>query len=141
MDITKIKLYPGVIDYVVDEFVDYAGKSHMITVAAVDVRAIIPDFEEGYCGFVMGVSICNPVDEYVEIIGANRAAKNAYRGSKTFITGSFKGVLSENLVNTALWNEIDFIKNNINLYIRGYNESEKKYNARIKRDKELIQSI
>lgn len=139
MDITKIKLYPGVIDYVVDEFVDYAGKSHMITVAAVDARAVDPDFEN--YGFVIGVSICNPVDEYVEIIGANRAAKNAYRESKTFITGSFKGVLSENLVNTALWNEIDFIKNNINLYIRGYNESEKKYNARIKRDKELIQSV
>ena len=140
MDITKIKLYPGVIDYVVDEFVDYAGKSHMITVAAVDARAVVPDFVDGY-GFVMGVSICNPIDEYVEIIGANRAAKNAYRESRTFITGSFKGVLSENLVNTALWNEIDFIKNNINLYIRGYNESEKKYNARIKRDKDLIQSI
>ena len=99
MDITKIKLYPGVIDYVVDEFVDYAGKSHMITVAAVDARAVVPDFVDGY-GFVIGVSICNPIDEYVEIIGANRAAKNAYRESKTFITGSFNLLIK---FSTSIW--------------------------------------
>lgn len=136
-----------------DKFVDYAGQEHVFILAAIKepirdsyktpqvIRFTVPDdiYQTiiGPCnnscsignvraGLKIGISICNPVDEFDENLGITKAVGRA-RKAKASIFAEFSGQLGENLIRCYLAQEAKYIKDHPEKVIKGYKEAEKKY--------------
>lgn len=118
-----------------DKFVDYAGKEHQFVIAAVKV-SIKNDSGDyiyevdciGTVGYALsiGVSICNPADEFDEKIGVLKAVGRAYKGEFS-IYSQYSGQLGDNVIKAVLQQEIEYIQQHPEKYIKGYLESKDKY--------------
>ena len=125
-----------------DSFVDYEGKTHHFVIAAVTnslsndeglfpfvVRlgemeySHINTVEKGIC---IGISICNPEDEFVEKIGVLKAVSRA-RNSTPILYVTNPGYINNTLVEAFLKQEAEYLKSNPDFYIRGYKDSEERY--------------
>jgi hypothetical protein len=120
-----------------DFFTDPAGQVHHFTIAAitVEVDAVVDGTYDHspYCdqdwidhdvtkGVKIGISICNPSDKYdlergVEIATGRARKKNNFA---FFITEL--GFVSDELVETFLEREANYLINNPERYIVNYNE-------------------
>jgi len=77
-------------------------------------------------GLKIGISVCNPLDKFDPEIGLKRATAKAKQSNYVlFVTD--KGLINTALVTALLHQEAEFIKNNPNKIIKGYNEAMKKY--------------
>ena len=141
------------IEVINDSFVDYTGKTHYFTIAAIsqmlpckaeevdddfsgdvtyEVSEIISDFDiSGYIGTVrkalyLGISICNPTDAYDEKIGRLKAIARA-RKSKPALFSTNPGTINTKVVKALLEQEAEYLKNNPENFIKGYNESKAHY--------------
>lgn len=141
------------IEVINDSFVDYAGKTHYFTIAAIsqmlpckaeeldddfsgdvtyEVTEMISDFDiNGYIGTVrkalyLGISICNPTDTYDEKIGRVKAIARA-RNSKPALFSTNPGTINTKVVKALLEQEAEYLKNNPENFIKGYNESKAHY--------------
>ena len=129
MDVTKIKINPRVIKAAVTDFVDFKGGD--LTRKAV----------------AFGISIQNPQDEYVEAIGINRAAKGIEKkiSEGQFvpeITSNYVAGIDDDVLEFYLTRELDYVTNNINIFIKGYNQEKAKYEKkRAKKDAEIIDKV
>lgn len=140
-----------------DSFIDYAGKKHEFTIAAIstllprnteeanikgdkldifyEVNSIIEG--DGIYDFLcevtktvqLGISICNPVDSYDEKVGEYKAIARA-RNNKPVLLSSNPGTINNTVVEALLLQEARFVKNNPSKYIQGYSEMEKSYKKR-----------
>lgn len=134
------------IDVLVDSFVDYAGKTHHFVMAAVtnvleDDYGISPVTNylnySNYCfksvrkGISIGVSICNPKDEFVEKIGVLKAVARA-RNNDPVLYVTDPSYINKTLVETFLKQEAEYLKSNPDAYIQGYNDSKERYLKRKK---------
>ena len=145
MDVSKIKKDSNVVAHVVKNFVDFKGDTHKITIVAYNMFALT-ERKYGNKNLIgIGVSIQHPKDEFIEILGIQRAVKNLL---KKFSNNEFVPVIAGNFnfsskfINDVLENEYNHIVENINAYIKGYSDAKKKFDAkRAKKDAELIAEV
>lgn len=117
-----------------DKFVDYAGKEHQFVIAGVKIplRGEVEDPDDPDCICIVnyalgvGVAICNPSDKFDEKIGTLKALGRAYKYVPNIYT-QYSGQLGENVINTFLQQEIEYIKQHPEKYIGGYLEAQDKY--------------
>jgi len=149
MDVTKIKINPRVIKAAVTDFVDFKGNTHKITAVAYD-SFTGNEFWHGDLtrkAVAFGISIQNPQDEYVEAIGINRAAKGIEKkiSEGQFvpeITSNYVAGIDDDVLEFYLTRELDYVTNNINIFIKGYNQEKAKYEKkRTKKDAEIIDKV
>lgn len=117
-----------------DSFVDFEGKTHKFIIAALKVPYSAPAIQDTgkiiylvEYGLKIGVSICNPEDEFDEELGVRKAVGRADK-SETVLRANFSGQLSDKVIHTFLMQEVEYIKSNPEKYIKGYNNAKKKYN-------------
>ena len=145
MDVSKIKKDQNVIAHVVKNFVDFKGDTHKITIVVYDMLSLVKKTQGTKNLIGLGVSIQHPKDEFVEILGVQRAVKNLL---KKFSNNEFVPVIAGNFnfsskfINDVLENEYNHIVENINAYIKGYSDAKKKFDAkRAKLDAEIIEKV
>lgn len=128
------------VEVIKDSFVDYAGRTHYFVIAAVsdnlvtesgDTLMIVQPGELNVIGSVekgirIGISICNPEDEFNEKVGTLKAIARA-KNSKVVLYASDAGYINTKLVRAFLEQEADHLKSNPDLYIEGYNDSKARY--------------
>lgn len=126
------------IELIKDSFVDFAGKTHYFIIAAVsevlDTTAfvVIPDgmavstVGSVTKGIRLGVSICNPTDEFDEKIGALKATARA-KNAPFSLFASDKGQINTTVVRALLEQEAEYLKNNPEKYIKGYADSKARF--------------
>lgn len=136
--------------YLVDSFVDYAGKEHRFVACAlsqspeevedtlrvgwVDKHGILnnadPLNHEIYRLVTVGIAICNPVDDYDLEKGKQIARHKAahVEGLPCLYTAN-KGVITKELVETFLNQQVKFFKENPEKLIPGYKTEKIKYEA------------
>lgn len=148
-----------------DSFVDYAGQTHYFTMVAIskelpkktsdfkdiknfegceevyyEVSEYIEDYgTNDYLGSVtkvlhLGVAICNPTEEFDERKGIEKAIARA-RNSKPALYSTNLGTINGKVVKALLEQECEFLKQNPGKYIKGYDESRKTYERKIKMNK------
>ena len=125
-----------------DKFVDYAGKEHQFVIAAIKVAlkntgscsTFVVELTNGtgeglgnvQVGLQIGVSICNPVDEFSEKVGTLKAIARA-KNSDIALYAAHPGQMSDNLIRTYLAQEAEYIKENPEKYIKGYNDAKARF--------------
>lgn len=134
--------------YLVDSFIDFAGKEHKIVACALSQS---PDDKEdnlrigwvnkeGYmdidnplCPYVyrmvtVGIAICNPCDNFDEETG-KRIAYNKAANIENLprIYSTIPGIITKEIVNTFLKQQVEFVKDNPEKLILGYNKSKAEY--------------
>lgn len=130
------------VEVIKDSFVDYAGKTHHFIIAAVsdnlektygDIPVVVvpqglcsktPGFAEK--GIRIGISICNPEDKFDEKVGTLKAIARAER-SGIALYSSDRGYINTTLVRAFLQQEAEYLKNNPEQYIAGYEDSKSRY--------------
>ena len=135
--------------YLVDSFVDYAGKEHGIVACALSQS---PENEEDsvlkvgwvdktdrlyvdahlchdvYRLVTIGIAICNPEDEFDVERGKNIAYNKAANiENLPRIYTPNKGVITKEIVDTFLKQQVKFVKENPERVIKGYVEAKKAY--------------
>ena len=85
----------------------------------------------GYLGVVskalyLGVSICNPIDEFNEKVGIAKAIARA-KNSDPSVFVTKPGLINTTMVKALLEQEAQYLKNNPGLFITGYEAARKKY--------------
>ena len=126
-----------------DSFVDYAGRTHHFVIAAV-TNGLVDEYGHSplivqkdasfTCvekGIRIGISICNPEDEFVEKIGVLKAVARA-RNDQPVLYVTDPGYINETLVEAFLKQEAEYLKSNPDSYIQGYNDSKERYLKRKK---------
>lgn len=126
-----------------DSFVDYAGRTHHFVIAAV-TNSLVDEYGHSplivqkdasfTCvekGIRIGISICNPEDEFVEKIGVLKAVARA-RNDQPVLYVTDPGYINETLVEAFLKQEAEYLKSNPDSYIQGYNDSKERYLKRKK---------
>lgn len=144
------------IETITSSFVDYEGKIHNFVIAAIsqtlpnnadqfnvkgleknspvyfEVSSYIEDYGTlDYHGTVtkalyLGVSICNPVDEFNEEKGKQKAIARA-RATSPAMWVRNPGLINTKMVKALLEQEAKYIIDNPNIVIKGYSEKEAKY--------------
>lgn len=129
------------VEVIKDSFTDYAGRTHHFIIAAVTSNLenteidniefyndkIVITYPKDLTGVLrIGVSICNPEDEFVEKIGVLKAVGRA-RNSNPVLYVTKLGYINKNLVKAFLEREAEYLKSNPDKYIKGYNECKERY--------------
>lgn len=147
--------------YVVDSFIDFAGKEHKFVACALSQT---PDDSEAdlmvgwireydvldtnaelchdvYRMVTVGFAICNPSDEF-DLEAGKRIAygKAAGREDLPRLYTPNKGVITKELVETFLNQQVKFFKENPETLIAGYDKARKEYEA-IERAKNEIDNL
>lgn len=99
----------------------------------------------------LGVSICNPVDEFNERAGTEKAINRAKNNKKPALFATEHGYINSKVVRAMLEQEAHYVRTNPGKYIKGYNEAEAKfkfehnnyiaYNELNEQEKSLVKSI
>ena len=126
------------VEVIKDSFVDYAGKTHHFIIAAIsetydDISIVV--VPQGICsktlgfakkGIHIGISICNPEDKFDEKVGVLKAVARA-RNSMPVLYVTDPGYINKTLVEAFLKQEAEYLKNNPEQYIAGYEDSKSRY--------------
>lgn len=142
-------------DFIVDSFVDYQGIEHHFVIASYsqtlpknkreffDGSAINPDEEvEHYVmayskcdsyevakvlkSLSLGISICNPEDEFNVEVGKAKALARA-KCNTPVLYATKPGVINTTMVQALMKQEAEYLKNNPDAYIKGYAKAAAKY--------------
>ena len=124
------------------KIIDYSGKEHLFIVAGIRVflkdeksnnPVVVQINEEGYTpiGFVraglkIGISICNPIDEFNEKIGSLKALNRA-ENSRPVIYSAHPGQIDDIFIKAYLYQEIKYIEANPEKFIKGYKDAKARY--------------
>jgi hypothetical protein len=136
--------------YLSDSFVDFAGKEHKIVACAlsqspesdshklkvgwIDDNNVLDTNDcldqEVYRMVTIGVAVCNPVDKFDEEAGKRIAYnKAANMDNLPRLYAPSKGLITKELVETFLNQQVKFLKENPELLIPGYKKSQSDYEA------------
>lgn len=133
-------------EYLVDSFVDYAGKKHHIVVCALSSspakrcyeKLSVSWLDDDWCAndneniyevlrmVQLGVAICNPDDTF-EIETGQRIAHNKAKCSDAVLFSTKPGVINKGLIQGLLSQEVAFIKGNPGIVIPGYHDQKARY--------------
>lgn len=123
-----------------DKIIDFEGKEHQFIIAAIKETFKIPlilarrEKDEAICTEIndikavvkIGVAICNPADTFDDKIGFIKAMGRASNGDIA-ICFAHSQQITDNLVDTYLLQEAEYIKNNPDKFIKGYKEAKNRY--------------
>lgn len=136
--------------YLVDSFIDYAGKEHKLVACALSQTPEDSDYNLKVCWVdseakalnganiyhdvyrlvTIGVAVCNPEDNFNEETGKkiayNKAANIEY-APRLYTTN--RGVITKELVDTFLKQQVQFVKENPEKVITGYLKAKADYEA------------
>lgn len=137
--------------YIVDSFIDYAGKEHKIVACALSqspennideslmvgwandkgqMQTDASIYHDVYRLVTVGVAICNPEDEFDEKRGKTIAYNKAANiEDLPRIYTPNKGVITKELVDVFLKQQVKFIKENPEKVIKGYLEAKSDFEA------------
>ena len=150
------------VEVINDSFVDYAGKTHHFTIAAVssllprttkemgdqspvsnddlkvihEVGVYVEDYgtDDYLCNVTkvvrLGISMCNPTDEYDEKVGALKAIARA-RVSNPALLSTDPGTINTRVVKALLVQEAEYLKHNPENFIVGYADMKARYLKRL----------
>lgn len=137
--------------FITDSFVDFEGKEHKIVACALSQSPENDDHtltigwsdSDGYLDFAdpiytpvyrlvtIGIAICNPEDEFDlergKLIAYNKAAHD---DSLPRIYTTSKGIITKELVDVFLKQQVQFFVENPGKFIKGYDKAEKEYRER-----------
>lgn len=137
------------IEVIKDSFVDYAGKTHHFIIAAVSkssnplaiinpedllaaqdtqefTKVLTHPLDLTSKGVSIGIAICNPEDEFDEKVGICKAVGRA-NGANPALYATNNGYINTTLVRAFLQQEAEYLKNNPEKYIAGYQEAKERY--------------
>ena len=147
--------------YLMDSFIDFAGKEHKIIACALSQTPETSnyalrvgwvnkqgemDIDQPLCHDVfrmvtIGIAICNPSDNFDEETGRriafNKAANIEYL-PRIYVPGP--GIITKELVIAFLEQQVQFVKENPERVIKGYNQSKLEY-EKIQRAKQQIENL
>lgn len=148
------------VEVINDSFVDYVGKTHYFTIAAVssllprtsgelksnptsdddlevthEVGIYIEDCgtDDYLCNVTkvvrLGISICNPLDEFDVKVGALKAISRARENSPALLSVD-PGTINTTVVKALLKQEAEYLKHNPENFIEGYANMKARYEKR-----------
>ena len=146
------------VEVINDSFVDYAGKTHYFTIAAVssllprngkelgmdshednavihEVAVYVEDYgtDDYLCNVTkalrLGISMCNPTDEFNEKVGALKAIARA-RENEPALLSIDPGTINTRVVRALLEQEAEYLKHNPENFIEGYADMKARYEKR-----------
>ena len=146
------------VEVINDSFVDYAGKTHYFTIAAVssmlprngkelgidgsedsavthEVAIYVEDYgtDDYLCDVTkalrLGISMCNPTDEFNEKVGALKAIARA-RENEPALLSIDPGTINTRVVRALLEQEAEYLKHNPENFIEGYADMKARYEKR-----------
>ena len=137
--------------YLVDSFTDYAGNERKFVACALsyspqNTYEIINVEPDSYIENVMvidrvlsfGIAICHPDDEFNLEIGKEIAYGKALKQNDRFkIYVPCESMISKDLAEAFIKQQVKFFKNDPELFIKGYNNAKNKYI----RNKHLVEQI
>ena len=114
-----------IISYVHGSFVDYRGDEHHVTVCGLSVKTNkFIDIEK----FLrIGVSICNPSDDYDVNVGESMALSRARGKNAIIMTTNKSGMFNTATVNCILNDYLKYILDDPGAIIKGYDEGKVRY--------------
>lgn len=141
-----------VTEYLIDSFVDFKGNEHKIVACALSrspeeeygchltVGFVDGDFYMDTCNpnygriyriVSVGISICHPTDTFDEKKGKANAYRKALNDPKcSTIYTKNKGVANKALMEAFLKQEVDFLKENPERIIKGYNQMKANFDKK-----------
>lgn len=137
------------IEVIKDSFVDYAGKIHHFIIAAVskefdpcivintkdidnaqNIQEFIDIFKDPISvvckGVSIGISICNPEDEFNEKTGICKAVGRANQADIA-LYATIDGYINTTLIKAFLQQEAEYLKKYPEKFIIGYEEAKARY--------------
>ena len=148
------------VEVINDSFVDYVGKTHYFTIAAVssllprtsgelksnptsdndlevthEVGIYIEDYgtDDYLCNVTkvvrLGISICNPLDEFDVKVGALKAIARARENGPALLSVN-PGTINTTVVKALLKQEAEYLKHNPENFIEGYADMKARYKKR-----------
>lgn len=146
------------VEVINDSFVDYAGKTHYFTIAAVssllprngkelgmdsledntvthEVAIYIEDYgtDDYLCNVTkalrLGISMCNPTDKFDEKVGALKAIARARENEPSLLSVD-PGTINTRVVRALLEQEAEYLKHNPENFIEGYADMKASYEKR-----------
>lgn len=148
-----------IIDSVTGILTDYKGLQHHITIVAVSAPPTRVECGQELCFEIsiygenygtdyvddvakvlcLGISVCNPEDNYNEKVGYNKALARA-RNSDPVMYVTKSGIINTTMVRALLNQELQFAIDNPDTIIPGYSETKETY-FRNKENEEALKSL
>lgn len=135
--------------FLIDSFVDFKGVEHKFVACALSESPLgenqtlkigwVDDdtthidanqelYHDVYRLVTIGIAVCNPEDAFNEEIGKQIAYnKAASDESLPRLYSTCKGIITKELVDAFLQQQVKFFKENPEMYIKGYREAQKAY--------------
>ena len=105
---------------------DKDDRVETFTVSYADSYGCLDNYDKVVKSVSIGVSICNPEDEFNYVIGCKKAQARA-KNSNATLYATKSGMINTTMVTGLLTQEAEYLKNNPDAYIKGYEESRRAY--------------
>ena len=105
---------------------DKDDRVETFAVSYADSYGCLDNYDKVVKSVSIGVSICNPEDEFNYVVGCNKAQARA-KNSNATLYATKSGMINTTMVTGLLTQEAEYLKNNPDVYIKGYEESKRAY--------------
>ena len=95
-------------------------------VSYADSYGCLDNYDKVVKSVSIGVAICNPEDEFNYVVGCKKAQARA-KNSNATLYATKSGMINTTMVTGLLTQEAEYLKNNPDAYIKGYEESRRAY--------------
>ena len=109
-----------------DPDIDKDAHVSTFTVSYADSFGCLDNYDAVVKSVSIGVSICNPEDEFNYVVGCKKAQARA-KNSNATLYATKSGMINTTMVTGLLTQEAEYLKNNPDVYIKGYEESKRAY--------------
>ena len=109
-----------------DPNIDENSHVSTFTVSYADSYGSLDNYDAVVKSVSIGVSICNPEDEFNYVMGCKKAQARA-KNSNATLYATKSGMINTTMVTGLLTQEAEYLKNNPDAYIKGYKESKRAY--------------
>ena len=105
---------------------DKDDRVETFAVSYADSYGCLDNYDKVVKSVSIGVSICNPEDEFNYVVGCKKAQARA-KNSNATLYATKSGMINTTMVTGLLTQEAEYLKNNPDVYIKGYEESKRAY--------------
>ena len=105
---------------------DKDARVETFAVSYADTYGCLDNYDKVVKSVSIGVSICNPEDEFNYVVGCKKAQARA-KNSNATLYATKSGMINTTMVTGLLTQEAEYLKNNPDAYIKGYEESKRAY--------------
>ena len=105
---------------------DKDDRVETFAVSYADSYGCLDNYDKVVKSVSIGVSICNPEDEFNYVVGCKKAQARA-KNSNATLYATKSGMINTTMVTGLLTQEAEYLKNNPDAYIKGYEESRRAY--------------